>query len=464
MRVPAERVLHYYRKRRVRQKRGVTDLAPVLQDMRDLMRAKDANLWRMIMEACIGVLVKRDVTGPGATGAAFSTILPRAAGDAGTTGSGAPTVDFTPGMVADPGPGVSLDAFVPTQQATNYATFNETTLRGIGGGSGLSYGQVSRDFTKGTYSGQRQEMLEDRKEFEPLQELAAHNLVLPVFRLFVALSALEGRIDVRGYAQDPERFCCAEYVAPPPTWIDPKAEAEAIEKLIKLRVITREEVAQMRGYRLADILDAIAAEQQEAEAKGIRFEENAISEDAPDPAIELARETAEAYEIAARTGLVTPNAEDETEFRKRLALPQMPTSVTDAWEASDGVRIPTAVAPAAPAPEPAPAKVEGEGEEKPTDDELAALAEKSDVPPNYRLAMTDAPQSCGACEYCKNGACTEFHNTAVKGNHVCDAWKQAPVPDELVPSRGSATPPPRPDGEPGIDHPDGDFMKVHETD
>jgi capsid protein len=82
-----------------------------------------------------------------------------------------PTADFVPGMVADPGPGVTLSRSSRRRRGTTTSRSTDQTLRGVAAGAGISYGQITRDFTQGTYSGQRQEMLEDRKEFEPLQEM-----------------------------------------------------------------------------------------------------------------------------------------------------------------------------------------------------------------------------------------------------------------------------------------------------
>lgn len=362
-RIPAERVFHYYKKERVRQKRGVTPLATVLQDMRDSARAKDANLWRMIMEACIGMMVKRDAT-TGAGGNRFQGILPRGTGDNGTTASGMPTVDWTPGMVAVPEPGTTLEAFIPQAPGNQYGPFQMQIARGVAAGSGISYGQLTRDFTQGTYSGQRQEMLEDRKEFEPLSEMCAHNLILPIFKLFVGFMVLEGRVVAPDYAKDPDRYTAAEYVSPPPTWIDPKAEADALEKLIQLRVITREEIAQMRGHRLADILDKIAAEKKTADNLGITFEENV---DATGVLAEAQAKvtTAEASKITAET--------------------------------------------AAQAAEPDNAN-------------LSAIPKEV---PNYRLATIETAK-CSLCRFQQNGKCSAY-DFLDDPNHVCDAFETQPA-------------------------------------
>ena len=53
---------------------------------------------------------------------------------------------------------------------------------------------------------------------------------------------------------------------------------------------------------------------------------------------------AEAYGIAVRAGVITPNKEDEAALRKMFALPEMPQEVIVAWAKSDGVKAPIALA------------------------------------------------------------------------------------------------------------------------
>lgn len=396
IRVDAGRVLHYFKKKRVKQKRGVTPLASVLQDARDLTRHKEAQLWRNIMEACIGATVKREITAPGSV--LMPGIQPRMAGDTGATASGMPTIDFVPGMVADPGAGITLEPYIPQAPGNGYEPFQRLGLRGVAAGAGLSYGPVSRDYTQGTYSGQRQEMLEDRKVFEPLQEMLAHNLLFPVYRIFFALSVAEGRLDAPGFESSPMRYTAAEYIAPPPTWIDPKAEADALEKLIELRVITREEIAHLRGTRLADILDKIAAERDEAKSKGILFEEN-VGMEATEADANQKNADAKAKNATAKVTLNPPAPP---------AAPALPPSNTDQSKAI--VKMAEAVV------------VMAGGARKTSLAQLDA--------PNYRIAAVDVPVNCAACRFYHNGKCTAYDFLAAP-DHVCDAFETKPAAEMM---------------------------------
>jgi lambda family phage portal protein len=479
VRIDAGRVLHYYRKKRVRQKRGVTQLASVLQDARDLTRHKEANLWRAIMEACIGATVEREATAP--AGGQVPGIMPRAAGDGGTTPGGMPTVDFVPGMIADPGPGVKLNPYIPQAPGSQYQPFQIQTLRGIAAGAGLGYGQLSRDFTQGTYSGQRQEMLEDRKVFEPLQELLAHNLLFPVYRIWFALSVAEGRLDAPGFELDPMRYTACDYVAPPPTWIDPKAEAEALEKLVQLRVVTREEIAHLRGTRLTDVLDKIAAEAREAGERGIAFAEN--NNQIPQAAAGKPRlspdqfeQQANAYGVAVRAGAISPNVEDEKYFREQAGLPPLSAAVEAAWR-QQPIRQPITIQQTEEPPIPVAGEPDDAGGDSadPTGELAKAIGKQADalaaavakparaVPlaqtadaPNYRMAAADAPVNCAACKFHVAGRCEAYAFTAAP-DHVCDAFETAPATGEAE-GRRSAQAPGVPDGERPIDDPRGSFL------
>lgn len=439
-RLPANRVFHVFRQDRVGQTLGVSDLVSVLQDLRDLSRYKEAMLWRAIMEACIGVLIKQQTPGTGQ----FNLLPPSGAA---TTPSGLPTVDFVPGMVGKLGPGEEVEPFIPQAPGNQYEPFTRQTLRGVGAGSGLSFGQVSRDFTQGTYSGQRQEMLEDRKEFEPLQELHAHKFVLPVYRLWVGLYIAEGRLRIDG---DISRYTAAEYVAPPPTWIDPKAEMDALEVMLRNKLVTREEIAQQyRGRTLRDILTTLAAERDEARRLSLSF-----PEDVPEAKEEAKNPNADAPK---------PNADLLSTPGALIAVQQMQKSYyageTPREAAISFVQtmfnMPRDKAESL-FPDEKPENTPSEAEKTPENGQieppivprgLLSIAETADKPPAYVAAMAQDDKRCATCAHLKGGKCHAYEFWP-KLDHVCDAWQGA---------EGKIAAP-SPDGERPMDDPRGDFL------
>lgn len=266
--IPADRVLHYDQPDRVLQTLGRPELVAVMQDIRDDNRWKDASLWTRILQSCIGLIRKNPAGFPNA-----NTKVGVEAGDGEetTTENGDRIADFAPGVIYDAPPGGDLTAFAPHQAGGDFDAFTRSMQRRIGAGAGLSYGQLTRDFTQGTYSGQRQEMLEDWKEFEPEEDTLVDSIVMPVYKLWYYYEVLEGRlpVDLAEFKRDPDRFTDAEYPLNAKPWIDPKAEAEGYEKLVGLGVATRTEFTSSRGSRFRRNIRTLGKEQKMAQAEGV---------------------------------------------------------------------------------------------------------------------------------------------------------------------------------------------------
>lgn len=468
VRIPAERVLRYKKKERVGSTHGVTDLAAVMQDIRDLGRVKDANLWRMIMEACIGLIVKQN-NPAGGTGSYNMGMLPQAGGS-DATGSGMPLTDMTPGMIAHLKPNEDVTALVPQAPGNQYDPFTQSVKRGIAAGAGVGFGQFTMDFTQGTYSGQRQEMLETRKEFEPLQELLAHSLVLPVWRLFYSLAILEGRLDVPDFAEDPARYTEAEYVAPPQPWIDPEKEMNAWTKAIEQRVMDREEIAAMRGMRLLDVWDRLERESVEAKSRNLDLPEESVDTPATDPAaaaesasLAFKRHIVGAFIADGTIADVIANATNIGKLLEESGLPRQ-AGYVEPWlpvqadpstalvggevvkdaegDIVGGGVVMEGVQKSAVSEDDKVKAEEGEAR-KPNDEsspkpetvnpaEVGALSRKAglgsivvDGAPSYRPAETEAVR-CATCRYLAKGQCVAYE-FACAADHVCEAWEAPPI-------------------------------------
>jgi lambda family phage portal protein len=483
VRIPEARVMHFFKQKRVLQVRGVTQLAPILQDVRDFNRLKSATLWRAIMESCIGGVITTEMPG---TGNALN--YGTEPGAAATTPKGKRTLDFTPGMVPELGLNEKFESFIPTTPGNTYDPFTKSTIRGIGAGTGLSFSQVGRQ-SESNYSAARQDMLEDRKEFEPIQEMLAHNIVLdPVWPLFVRFAVLERKlddlIDPSEFFEDPDRFCEAEYVAPAAPWIDPKNEAEAYEKLIELGVMDREELAHLRGRRLDDIWDKRENETKLAAQKKIPLKEN---KDDPEKAFK--REVLLKFIEDGTVSGVVANLTALGDLVQDAGLPRSEYKDPFLPVTSDGNPLVTGEVIKNSEGDVIGAKVEkaacgagdggaGGGEEpkvigktEPGDggvgegtgnsgsiaggkvgnaelaNRLKTLPGKPKPPPKYRDG--DAAICCGTCSYLDGTACTRY-SIEIELDRVCDAWAAKPVSRDDTGGRKPLAPW-KPDGEKPLD-------------
>ena len=253
IRVPAERVLHIYDPERVRQTRGVSRLAAALVKLRDLGEFDYATLLKARAESCLGLVI----TTNGSTGGIG---LEDPTNPDGKDADGNDELAAQPLMVARLQKGEEVSTFTPATPGNTYEPFLKAQLRAIAAATGVSYEQVARDFTGGTYSSQRQGMLEDRREFEPLQELVINEFCIPVWEEFIHLRWLEGKLPAMGLAKNPELYQYATWRGQGWPWVDPEKEAKGVKLLMELGLTAPQIEALTRGHDFGELahLNALA--------------------------------------------------------------------------------------------------------------------------------------------------------------------------------------------------------------
>lgn len=481
-RVPAERVFHFFEGERVLQSRGVTPLAPVLQDARDADRCKSATLTRMLMEACVGLIIKQMNLTSGVPGINAPTLTP-APGSSSQTNSGMTQADFVPGMVANLQVGEDVEPFIPSSPGNQYGPFMEQTVRGIGAGVGISGGQIMRR-SESNYSAARQDMLEDRKEWETKQDLIVDDLIRPTYETWFNFAALEGRFDgVEGFDMDAfladrSRFVEADYVPPPQTWIDPEKEAQAFAIMLQNRLITREEIVAMRGGRFSHVVEKLAKERETAQSLSL-----SLPEDATERAqlAELVKTI-----LGNRLGTIDSVAANFTDIAKLLEAigvpvrnggiqPPLPVVAApgnlvtgDPAKNSKGQviggTVEEAVAPPLPKPIPETGPKEPAAKtalssdsngqwrgarERTNDYSLTILTPPPNVP-NYGPADTPV-MSCASCSYLVGERCSRF-NFSVHADYVCDDWSAKTITENIgAPNTAKTFPPGPQDGDPTLE-------------
>jgi len=149
----------------------------------------------------------------------------------------------------------------------------------------MSYEQVARDFTQGTWSSGKQAILEDRRGWVPEQLLLTNLLVCPVYELWFAHEVAHGKlpISVPAFSLDPKRYSEAEYVPDAHDSVEPEKDLQAAKLALELRMTTRRTEVAKRGGRFLKILDDLRTEEQQAAARGIVLPEVAATKPPPVP-------------------------------------------------------------------------------------------------------------------------------------------------------------------------------------
>lgn len=265
--LPADRLLHIMRPDRLHQLRGVSEFASVINRLHDLNEYENAEQLAAKMAANLTLYVKR-----GAPELYDSSLDDRPIGEDGKREPR--EIEFEPGTVID-GLGIGEEIGMIDSKRPNplAITWRLGQLRAFSCGVGASYSSVSHDYD-GTYSAQRQELVEQYVNYAVLTDDFASMAVKPVYERFVAISDLSGVIPippdvVRETAND------AMYIGQSMPWIDPVKEATGWLTLVRAGFASEVEVMRRRGVNPLDVLEQVAMFRKAAADKGLTFDSNA---------------------------------------------------------------------------------------------------------------------------------------------------------------------------------------------
>ena len=262
--VPADRMLHLKNVHRIRQMRGVSIFASVLNRFDDLKDYEESERIAAKIAASMAAYIKKG---------APDLYDPQQA-----EGGAARQMQFRPGMVFDDlRPGEDIGMIDTNRPNPNLETYRSGQLRAIAAGTGPTFSSVARKYD-GTYSAQRQELIEGYGVYSTLAAEFIARVSRPVYERFVQAALASGAItlppDVRA-----ETLLDATYMPPAMPWIDPKKEAEAWSILEDRCYASGPEIIRKRGGNPLDVLEQQGRWLREKAAEGVPH-----NADKPEPA------------------------------------------------------------------------------------------------------------------------------------------------------------------------------------
>lgn len=307
-RIPASRVIHFFDPDRTSQARGFSRFSSVGLRLRHLSEYDSNQLLAARAEACIGFITKlTQANAPFGTptGDEDSGESESASSSESTEASTAQaTGELNPLMLARLNENEDVVPFTPTRPGNLYDPFVRTQLRAIAAGLGIGYEQIARDFTHGTYSAQRQAMLEDHREFRVIQDALIAIVVRPIRTLVITDGVLRGLLSTgdKSFADEPERWLAARYMTDGWPWIDPEKEAAGAKLAVDNGFSTRERECGNRALDWQEINDQLEQEQGAREGSGLALPialpaPAAPPAPAPDPAASVAAILGTALEL-----------------------------------------------------------------------------------------------------------------------------------------------------------------------
>lgn len=264
-RVPAERILHITSTDRIGQIRGVSEFASVITRLEDIKDYEESERVAAKISAMLTAYVKR-----GNPEMLEPESLPR-----DSEGNIQPRdLSMQPGTIVDSlEVGEEIGMIDSKRPNPNLITFRQGQLKALAAGVGATYSSVARDYN-GTFSAQRQELIEQWTNYATLTDEFVGNFIQPVWEAFVRAADLSGVVPMpkglkEGSADD------ALYIGQSMPWIDPLKEANGWATLVRAGFASETEVMRKRGVNPADVMDQIEKFRKDAKDRNLVFDSDA---------------------------------------------------------------------------------------------------------------------------------------------------------------------------------------------
>lgn len=265
--IPGDRMIQLAQLDRIGQLRGITRFASVITRLEDLRDYEESERVAAKVAAMLTAYVKRQAP-------ADEGYVPNVDAE----GKAVPRqLAMGPGMIIDTlAVGEEIGIIDSKRPNPNLVTWRAGQLRAFAAGIGASYSSISHSYD-GTYSSQRQELVESYVHYAVATDDIAGRLVGP------AISGVISAAQLSGLAPRPRDVVPGSefdllYIAPSMPWIDPVREATAWLELVQAGFATEVEVIRRRGGNPDDVLAQIEAFRLKARAKRL-----GLSSDMGDP-------------------------------------------------------------------------------------------------------------------------------------------------------------------------------------
>jgi lambda family phage portal protein len=271
------KVLHVKDKRRPGQSRGIAKLVAGLTKVRGLSRYSESEIRTAAINATI---VGSLYTQLGAEYAADRLGTDAAAGSTDWSSFNTQRADFYKDRnVLDEArfltlfPSDRLDLNTQPRQTAGYPQFQTAFLQALAAALGISYEQLSMDWSRTNYSSARAALNEVWRGVTRLRAILIWSFALPLFAAWLEDALDAGEIDVPAGAVDfydaPAAWLRSEWIGPGRGYVDPVKEAQAAGMRMDQLVSTLEREAAEQGLDWEQLLDQRAREDEEIARRGL---------------------------------------------------------------------------------------------------------------------------------------------------------------------------------------------------
>ncbi|WP_265518959.1 phage portal protein [Nitratireductor luteus] len=255
-------VVHAFEQKRAGMTRGVSDWAPVIRSIKQYTDYEDFECQAALLNAVMAAFIETPfdpdelmdslgVDGQSAVGNMYGAIS-----EAQKAYYGAAPIDMPGVRVNTLQPGETAKFTRPEHPNANFDVFVNAALRKIASAVGLTYEQLSMDWSKVNYSSARAALLEIWRGLTGKKSNIAAQFMGPIYRAFLEEVFDKGLVKLPAgavpFEDNPAAWCHAEWIGPARGWIDPMREAEAAGMRIStnLSTLQAESAEQGRDWKM----------------------------------------------------------------------------------------------------------------------------------------------------------------------------------------------------------------------
>ena len=277
-------VLHIFERQRPDQSRGVAEMVSALKEMRMTKKFREITLQNAVVNATYAAAIESELPP--------EQVYAQIGGEAGMPQA---ISDYLTGLSQYVGasrnlhidgvkiphlyPGTKLKLLPAGQPGGVGTVFEESLLRNVAAGAGLSYEEFAHDFSKSNYSSARAAMLNTHKGMQARKKMCADRFAGHLYALWVEEALARGDLplpsgvsrDFFYEGQNKDALCAATWIGANRGQIDELKETQAAIMRIRAGLSTYEAEGARMGIDWRVLFKQAAKEKRLMEELGLEF-------------------------------------------------------------------------------------------------------------------------------------------------------------------------------------------------
>lgn len=268
------RVIHAYEEHRPNQTRGISKFAPVVERFKMLDKYDKTELQAALLNAVLAAVIESPMDGE---------LMLDAMEDKTLDGyqklrseyHDEKRLHLNGTRVSTLFPGEELKLQAPTRPSTAFVEFERACLRNIAAAMGLTYEQMTADWSQVNYSSARAAMMEIWKTLGSDRTIFANQFATHIFLLWLEEEINAGKIvlpeGAPSFYEAPGAYAKIKWLGTGRGYVDPEKEAKAANMRINTRISTLEDECAEQGKDHEEVLEQMAEELELMKKLGLPF-------------------------------------------------------------------------------------------------------------------------------------------------------------------------------------------------